>query len=204
MRLFPGDDVPGLAALAQEMPAPWLMPWGLSRRHRDRLGAMVVRAVRAFDPRVRCVQLRWVEAPLVRDERIVLPERVLVWWRSDTMVEEPATVLREAPRLARGFHLLDLDGTGLSDFRPARNSAAGLTWRGKGTGGLYQRLADGGLAQRRRIGLLLVQSAGVDPHARNASRGDIERTLIDDAQPAIARREKADGVATVHDDRVRR
>jgi tetratricopeptide (TPR) repeat protein len=109
MRLFPGDDVPDLAAFSQEMPSPWLMPRGLSRRHRDRLGALVARAVRVFDPKVRCIQLRWVEAPYVRDGRIKLPERVLVWWRSDTLVEEPANVLREAPKVVHGLHLLDLD-----------------------------------------------------------------------------------------------
>jgi tetratricopeptide (TPR) repeat protein len=109
MRLFPGDDVPDLTAIAQEMPTPWLMPMGLPRRHRDRLGGLVARAVRRFDPRIRCVQVRWAEASLVREGRIKLPERALIWWRSDTMIEEPADVLREAPQLARAFHLLDLD-----------------------------------------------------------------------------------------------
>jgi tetratricopeptide (TPR) repeat protein len=71
---------------------------------------MVARAVRVFDPKVRCIQLRWVEAPYVRDGRIKLPERVLVWWRSDTLVEDAAKVLCDAPKIVHGLHLLDLDG----------------------------------------------------------------------------------------------
>jgi tetratricopeptide (TPR) repeat protein len=110
MRLFPGDDIPDLTAFSQEMPSPWLMPRGLSRHHRDRLGALVARAIRVFDPRVRCIQLRWVEAPYVRDGRIKLPERVLVWWRSDTFLDDAARVLHEAPKVLYGLHLLDLDG----------------------------------------------------------------------------------------------
>ena len=110
MRLFPDDDVPDLTAFPQEMPSPWLMPRGLSRRHRDRLGALVVRAVRRFDPRVRCVQLRWVEAPYVREGRIRLPERALVWWRSDTVAERARDVLHDAPKVAPALHMLDLDG----------------------------------------------------------------------------------------------
>ena len=110
MRLFPGDDVPDLTAFPQEMPSPWLMPRGFSRRHRDRLGGLLARAVRVFDPRVRCNQLRWVEAPYVRDGRIKLPERVLVWWRSDSLNVDAAKVLHEAPRVLYGLHLLDLDG----------------------------------------------------------------------------------------------
>lgn len=109
MRLFPGDDVPDLSALAQEMPEPWLMPRGLSRAHRDRLGTMVVRTVRRFDPRIQAVQLRWAEVSHLREGRLRLPERVLVWWRSDEPADDPAEVLHEAPRLVRGLHLLDLD-----------------------------------------------------------------------------------------------
>jgi hypothetical protein len=110
MRLFPGDDVPELKALAQEMPSPWLMPRGFSRQHRDRLGALVVRAVRGFDPRIRCVQLRWLEAPLVRDGLLKLPERLLVWWRSDAIADDAAEVMHEAPKVVHGLHMLDLDG----------------------------------------------------------------------------------------------
>ena len=110
MRLFPGDDVPDLTAFSQEMPSPWLMPRGFSRHHRDRLGGLLARAIRVFDPRVRCIQLRWVEAPYVRDGRIKLPERVLVWWRSDSVIDDAARVLHEAPKILYGLHLLDLDG----------------------------------------------------------------------------------------------
>lgn len=109
MRLFPEDEVPRLRMSAEEMPGPWVIPHWLPRRHRNRLAAVVVRALRAFDPRVRCIQLRWAELPLIRQCQIRLPERVLVWWRMDSSIDPRQEVLWESQNIVRGLHLFDFD-----------------------------------------------------------------------------------------------
>ncbi|MFO0590687.1 MAG: hypothetical protein U0441_24300 [Polyangiaceae bacterium] len=107
MRFFPTDDVPGLTAFAEELPKPWVMP-RYSRAHRDRLAGMLGRAVERFDPRVRMISLRWVDRVVVKDGRMRLPERALLWWR----IEEgsrPNDPIHEAREIPGALHLFDAD-----------------------------------------------------------------------------------------------
>ena len=107
MRLFANDEIPALSVSADELPMPWILP-RVPRRHRDRLVAMLVRAVRAFDPRIRVVSLRWVERRLIEEGRVLLLRHPLVCWRIEST--DPAMeALEKAPGLVRGRHVFDFE-----------------------------------------------------------------------------------------------
>lgn len=109
MRLFPGDEVPRLTAFPEEMGGPWIVPPSFPRLHRRRLAVMVGRAVRAFDPRVRFIELRWADRWHLERGTLRLPPHPLIWWRISAITDTPGDVLAGAPRLAPGHHLFDCE-----------------------------------------------------------------------------------------------
>ncbi len=81
MRFFAADAFPRLAVQSGDLPRPWVMPLGLPRDHRDRLAALLAQALRALEPGLALVQLRWDERRFLNGGGLALPEHVLVWWR---------------------------------------------------------------------------------------------------------------------------
>ncbi|WP_437613075.1 tetratricopeptide repeat protein [Sorangium sp. So ce834] len=110
MRLFAGDHFPRLAVQSGDLPRPWVMPLGLPRAHRDRLAVLLAQALRALEPDLRLVQLRWAERHALLSGRINLPSSVLVWWRIDAVpVVDPQTVVIDGSKMTPGLTLYDFD-----------------------------------------------------------------------------------------------
>ncbi|WP_437946159.1 tetratricopeptide repeat protein [Sorangium sp. So ce296] len=110
MRLFVGDHFLRLAVQSGDLPRPWVMPSGLPRAHRDRLAVLLAQALRALEPDLRLVQLRWAERHALLSGRINLPNSVLVWWRVDTVpVVDPQAVVIEGSKMTPGLALYDFD-----------------------------------------------------------------------------------------------
>ncbi|AUX30296.1 MULTISPECIES: hypothetical protein [Sorangium] len=110
MRLFAGDHFPRLAVQSGDLPRPWVMPLGLPRAHRDRLAGLLAQALRALEPDLRLIQLRWAERHALLSGRINLPSSVLVWWRIDAVpVVDPQTVVIDGSKMTPGLTLYDFD-----------------------------------------------------------------------------------------------
>ena len=110
MRLFAGDHFPRLALQSGDLPRPWVMPLGLPRSHRDRLTLLLAQALRALEPGLTLVQLRWAERHLFRAGRLQLPGSVLVWWRIDAIpAVDPNEVILDGSRLTPGLAVYDFD-----------------------------------------------------------------------------------------------
>ncbi|WP_437592100.1 tetratricopeptide repeat protein [Sorangium sp. So ce1000] len=110
MRLFAGDHFPRLAVQSGDLPRPWVMPLGLPRAHRDRLALLLAQALRALEPDLKLVQLRWAERHALLAGRINLPSPVLVWWRVDAVpVVDPQTVVIDGSKMTPGLTLYDFD-----------------------------------------------------------------------------------------------
>ncbi|WP_437899039.1 tetratricopeptide repeat protein [Sorangium sp. So ce124] len=110
MRLFAGDHFPRLAVQSGDLPRPWVMPLGLPRAHRDRLALLLAQALRALEPDLRLVQLRWAERHALLAGRIMLPSSVLVWWRIDAVpVVDPQAVVIDGSKMTPGLALYDFD-----------------------------------------------------------------------------------------------
>ncbi|AGP35115.1 hypothetical protein BE04_43965 [Sorangium cellulosum] len=110
MRLFAGDHFPRLAVQSGDLPRPWVIPLGLPRAHRDRLAVLLAQALRALEPDLRLVQLRWAERHALLSGRINLPSSVLVWWRVDAVpVVDPQAVILDGSKMTPGLALYDFD-----------------------------------------------------------------------------------------------
>jgi tetratricopeptide (TPR) repeat protein len=110
VRLFAGDHFPRLAIQSGDLLRPWVMPLGLPRAHRDRLAALLAQALRALEPGIALVQLRWAERHSLRSGRITLPSSVLVWWRIDAIpVVDPQAVILDGSKRTPGLTLYDFD-----------------------------------------------------------------------------------------------
>ncbi|WP_437969846.1 hypothetical protein WMF04_11350 [Sorangium sp. So ce260] len=108
MRLFAGDHFPRLAVQSGDLPRPWVMPSGLPRAHRDRLAVLLAQALRALEPDLKLVQLRWAERHSLLSGRINLPSLVLVWWRIDAVpVVNPEAVVLDGSKMTPGLTLYD-------------------------------------------------------------------------------------------------
>jgi hypothetical protein len=111
MRRFAADQVPRLSVAAAELPGPWVVPWALPRRHKDRLVALLGQALCRFDDRLRFIELRWAERYFIEEGRIVPPQPALVWWRIAAIpAVEPESVIEAAPRLVPGLAVYDFEG----------------------------------------------------------------------------------------------
>jgi tetratricopeptide (TPR) repeat protein len=110
VRLFAGDHFPRLAVQSGDLPRPWVMPIGLPRAHRDRLAVLLAQALRALEPELKLVQLRWAERHSLVSGRINLPSSVLVWWRIDAVpVVNPEAVVLDGSKMTPGLTLYDFD-----------------------------------------------------------------------------------------------
>jgi hypothetical protein len=110
VRFFAGDHFPRLAAQSGDLPRPWVMPLGLPRDHRDRLAVLLAQALRAIEPSLTMIQLRWAERHFLLSGRLALPSSVLVWWRVNAIpVVDPQAVVLDGSRLTPGLALYDFD-----------------------------------------------------------------------------------------------
>ncbi|WP_159396840.1 tetratricopeptide repeat protein [Sorangium cellulosum] len=86
------------------------MPLGLPRGHRDRLAALLAQALRALEPDLKLVQLRWAERHALLAGRINLPSSVLVWWRIDAVpAVDPQAAVLDGSKMTPGLALYDFD-----------------------------------------------------------------------------------------------
>src|SRR5262245_22336775 len=86
------------------------MPFGLPRGHRDRLAALLAQALRALEPDLSMIQLRWAERHFLLSGRLALPSSVLVWWRVNAVpVVDPQAVVLDGSKLTPGLALYDFD-----------------------------------------------------------------------------------------------
>ena len=110
MRFFSGDALLGLSLPAHDLPGPWIVPYHLPRRHRDRLVRLLWRALAGFEPRLHFVELLWAERSLLEDGSLRLPGHTLVWWRIEALqTEEPVAVVRKGGSLWPGLAVYDFE-----------------------------------------------------------------------------------------------
>ena len=138
MRLLAADHLPGLAIAPPALPGPWVLPSGLPRAHRDRLVALLARALGGAVPDLALAELRWGQRGLVETGRLRLPEPALVWWRiGDLDRTDPREVLGSAHRIAPGLAVFDFDR---ADSRP--HGLPALGWLGPLKLEVLRRLTD--------------------------------------------------------------
>jgi tetratricopeptide (TPR) repeat protein len=110
MRLFADDWVPNLMLGAGSVPWPATLPSSAGRRHRDRLVALLARALRGADPELRLLQIRWLERDCLDQGRLRPRRSSLIWWRVAAFpAVDPAEVIRECLRLSPGLMVFDFD-----------------------------------------------------------------------------------------------
>lgn len=109
MRRFASDLVPGLLLHRGDLPEPWILPWALSRQHKERLVTLLARALHGSDGPLYCSQVRWVEREILSGARLKLPPSTLLWWHVEALGAPPvATVLRDTKRLWSGMAVYDI------------------------------------------------------------------------------------------------
>jgi tetratricopeptide (TPR) repeat protein len=110
MRFFAEDIVPRLSIAPEDVPGPWIVPWMLPRRHRDRLVGLLCQALLRFDDRLRFLELRWSERFLIEQRCLAIPRHALVWWRiGKEPPMEAGAVLMATPRVASGLMIYDFE-----------------------------------------------------------------------------------------------
>ncbi|WP_437726720.1 tetratricopeptide repeat protein [Sorangium sp. So ce861] len=182
MRLFAGDHFPRLAVQSGDLPRPWVMPLGLPRAHRDRLAVLLAQALRALEPDLRLVQLRWAERHALLSGRINLPNPVLVWWRVDAVpVVDPQAVVIEGSKMTPGLTLYDFE---------QEVSLPAEAWLGPLKMGVLHRIMDRLLDERPVAAYEEIADAVREISARLISPID----LIDAAEAMIDTEAQGEGI----------
>ncbi|KYF84988.1 hypothetical protein BE20_23260 [Sorangium cellulosum] len=182
MRLFAGDHFPRLAVQSGDLPRPWVMPLGLPRAHRDRLAVLLAQALRALEPDLRLVQLRWAERHALLSGRINLPSSVLVWWRIDAVpVVDPQAVVIEGSKMTPGLALYDFD---------QEVSLPAEAWLGPLKMGVLHRILDRLLDERPVGGYEEIADAVREISAKLISPID----LVDAAEAMVEAEAQGEGV----------
>ncbi|XXX79893.1 tetratricopeptide repeat protein [Sorangium sp. So ce134] len=182
MRLFAGDHFPRLAVQSGDLPRPWVMPLGLPRAHRDRLAELLAQALRALEPDLKLVQLRWAERHALLSGRINLPSPVLVWWRVDAVpVVDPQTVVIDGSKMTPGLALYDFD---------QEVSLPAEAWLGPLKMGVLHRLMDRLLDERPVRGYEEIADAVRDISAKLISPID----LVDAAEAMVEAEAQGEGL----------